>query len=75
MFKMFKEFNNEKKTAAAVAGTIVGVIASYAIAPLFLMSAWGVVAPHLNAPWFNYVEMFAIYVGLCTIGGALFKKN
>lgn len=50
-------------------------IASWFIAPLVLLWSWGVVAPHLNAPLFGYWEMFAIHLGLHTIGLALFKQK
>ena len=69
---MIKVKNNGDKMVWSIA---LGSIAGLFIAPLILLWAWGVVAPHLNAPLFGYWEMFAIHLGLHTIGLALFKQK
>ena len=65
----------EKKTAGAIVGTLLGSVAGWFICAALLMWGWGIVAPHLNAPLFSYWEMFGIYVSLRIVGKALFKKG
>ena len=40
----------------------------------FMMWGWNTVAPHLNAPTFNYWEIFSIRMMLSSIVG-IFNKN
>ena len=53
----------KKKTWASTLGEIIGEVAVWFLTALFMWWGWSVLAPHLNAPMFSYMEMVALRVG------------
>jgi hypothetical protein len=65
-----KEDNTTTKNLA----TIFVRICVYFISALFIWWGWNVLAPHLNAPLFNYWEVFAMRMALSSIVGIFWQK-
>jgi TRAP-type C4-dicarboxylate transport system permease small subunit len=49
-------------------------ICVYFISALFIWWGWNVLAPHLNAPLFNYWEVFAMRMAFSSIAGIFWQK-
>ena len=57
----------KKATVKICLSAWVGKVAFWFISAAFIMWGWNTVAPHLNAPLFNYWEIFAIRMALSHI--------
>lgn len=53
---------------------MVSNIANWFVSTGFIMWGWNTVAPHLNAPLFNYWEIFAMRMALSHIVKILHQK-
>lgn len=53
---------------------MVSNIANWFVSTGFIMWGWNTVAPHLNAPLFNYWEIFAMRMALSHITKILHQK-
>lgn len=64
----------ENNTTAENLAKIFAKIIVYFISALFIWWGWNVLAPHLNAPLFNYWEIFAMRMALTHITCILWQK-
>lgn len=49
-------------------------VCTYFISALFIWWGWNVLAPHLNAPLFDYWEIFAMRMALTYVVSILWQK-
>lgn len=66
-------FNEKRETIAKKFGEIVGIICCWFISAGFIWWGYSVLAPHLNAPVFTFMEVFAIRMGFSSFVN-IFKK-
>lgn len=64
-----------KKSVGEMLGTVVGKIAVWFVSAAFIMWGWNTIAPHLNAPLFDYWDVFAIRMGLTHLMAILWQKK
>ena len=64
-----------KKSVGEMLGTVVGKIGVWFVSAAFIMWGWNTIAPHLNAPLFDYWEVFAIRMGLTHLMAILWQKK
>ena len=64
-----------KKSVSEMLGTVVGKIGVWFVSAAFIMWGWNTIAPHLNAPLFDYWEVFAIRMGLTHLMAILWQKK
>ena len=69
IFTTKKDNTTTKNLAAIFVRTCI-----YFISALFIWWGWNVLAPHLNAPLFDYWEVFAMRMALSSIVGILWQK-
>lgn len=65
--------DKENKTKENITNILAKIIVYFASAG-FIMWGWNVIAPHLNAPLFNYWEIFAMRMALTHITSILWQK-
>ena len=65
----------EKKVIDVVLGDILGKIAVWFVSTAFIMWGWNTLAPHLNAPLFDYWNVFAIRMGLSYLMAIIWQKK
>jgi hypothetical protein len=65
---------NKVKAVSAKIGLAIGRIGTWFLTAAFIMWGWNVVAPHLNAPLFDYWEIFAVRMAFGSIA-TIFCKN
>lgn len=65
---------NTKKKIAENIGQLFASIIFWFISAGFIMWGWNTLAPHLNAPIFNYWEIFAIRMGV-SFSVKIFKQG
>ena len=67
--------NTEKKNEIVNKwAEILGTVGGWFLSAAFIMWGWNVIAPHLNAPLFNYWEIFAMRMALTYITSILWQK-
>lgn len=73
---MNNEILTDKKdnTTTENLAKIFAKIIVYFISALFIWWGWNVLAPHLNAPLFNYWEIFAMRMALTYVVSILWQK-
>ena len=73
---MNKENLTDKKNNTTIENLakIFVKVCIYFISALFIWWGWNVLAPHLNAPLFNYWEVFAMRMALSYIVGIFWQK-
>jgi hypothetical protein len=54
---------------------LLAKIVSYFVSATFIWWGWTVLAPHLNAPIFSYMEIFAIRMMFSSITYILWQKG
>lgn len=64
----------EKNTITQNLATIIGNVCGWFLSAAFILWGWSVIAPHLNAPLFNYWEIFAMRVALGSVV-AMFRSK
>lgn len=54
---------------------LIATICVWFISALFIWWGWSVLAPHINAPTFSYIEIFAMRMGLSFLMRIILQKN
>lgn len=64
----------ENNTTIENLAKIFAKVCTYFISALFIWWGWNVLAPHLNAPLFDYWEIFAMRMALTYVVSILWQK-
>ncbi len=64
----------KKKITAECVGTWVTAVIGWLCSTIFIWWGWSVLAPHLNAPLFDYWEIFAMRMALSCVMKILWQK-
>lgn len=57
-----------------ILSTIIAQVGTWFMSAAFIMWGWNTIAPYLNAPTFNYWEIFAMRMGLTYLMGILWQR-
>ena len=56
-------------------GVWVGNVLGWLLSAVFIWWGWSILAPHLNAPMFSFIEIFAIRMAVSSVSKIVWQKK
>ena len=66
---------NKKQETVDNISNIIARVCTWFLSSAFILWGWNVLAPHLNAPLFDYWEIFAMRMAFSSIFSIIRHKN